>query len=239
MQPNEFLRLFLDVSNDSNNTFELRFEGMPDDARMEFKLSDMVNYPGDLMIFGAQSSALRSYQSLFKDKSNVAYIHHIYRQFCLETRGDPLATFALTAAYHRKMSLATTETTQSVEKDTIAIADIMSNKITFIGPNKSDFINRLDNLFKKALESSIAQFQNYNDPLIPEDILSEYMDEVKSSKSIGLVHVWQALSSMRAIRSNETRSEHLVHLKEMQVFVQLLSLARQADPQRLVHWALL
>ncbi len=236
MQPNEFLRLFLDVSNDSNNTFELCFEGMPDDARIEFKLSDMVNYPGGLMIFGAQSSALRSYQSLFKDKSNVAYIHHIYRQFCLETRGDPLATFALMAAYHRKMSLATTETTQSVEKDTIT--DIMSNKITFIGPNKSDFFNRFDNLFKKALESSIAQFQNYNDPLIPEDILSEYMDEVKSSKSIGLVHVWQALSSMRAIRSNETRSEHLVHLKEMQVFAQLLSLARQADPQRLVHWAL-
>jgi len=48
LQQEEFLRLFLDESDEANNTFELRFEGMPDDARMKFKWNDMVNYPGDL-----------------------------------------------------------------------------------------------------------------------------------------------------------------------------------------------
>lgn len=177
MQQDEFLRLFLDEDDESNNTFELRFVGMPDDAKIEFKLSDLVDYPGDLMIFGARSTALRSYQSLFKDKTNPTYIHHIYQQFCLETRGDTLATFALTAAYLRKMANATTKTTKIIEADTMA--DIINNKMTFLGPEKSIFFDRLDNLFKKALKDSIAQFQNLTEPLVPEEVLSEYMDKVK------------------------------------------------------------
>ena len=234
MQQDEFLQLFLDESVESNNTFELKFEGLPDDDRMKFKWSDMVGYAGDLLIFGKRSS-LRSYQNLFTDKTNVIYIHHIYRQFCRETCGDVLATFALTTAYHRKMSIVSTETAEKIVADTVE--DIMKNKMTFIGREKSAFFEELDTFFKNAIEGSIAQFRNLNDPLVPQDVLIEFMDRVKSDESIGLTHVWQALSNMRAIRSNETRSDHLVHSKEMQVFFQLLSLARQADPQRLIHWA--
>ena len=236
MQQDEFLNLFLDEGDESNNTFRLQFVGMPDGYVMEFKLSDLVEHPGDLMIFGKRSTAaLRSYQSLFKDKTNPTYIHHIYQQFCLETRGDTLATLALTTAYLRKMADITTKTTKAIEAN--SVEDMIRNEMTFLGREKSAFFEELDTLFKKAIESSIAQFRNLNDPLVPQDVLIGFMDRVKSDESIGLTHVWQALSNMRAIRSNETRSDHLVHSKEMQVFFQLLSLARQADPQRLIHWA--
>ena len=37
MQQDEFLNLFLDEGDESNNTFKLRIVGMPDDYVMEFK----------------------------------------------------------------------------------------------------------------------------------------------------------------------------------------------------------
>ena len=64
MQQDEFLNLFLDEGDESNNTFKLRFVGIPDDYVMEFKKIEWLGWapPGDLMIFGKRSTAaLRSY----------------------------------------------------------------------------------------------------------------------------------------------------------------------------------
>mmetsp|Transcript_10308 Transcript_10308/g.15602 ORF Transcript_10308/g.15602 Transcript_10308/m.15602 type:complete len:431 (-) Transcript_10308:285-1577(-) len=92
--------------------FELRFEGTsstssgdspsPSDAAMKINWRDMIEYPSDIMIFGPQSTTIRSFDRLFKGKSTLEYIHHIHRQFSLEVRGDTEASLALIVAYQTR-----------------------------------------------------------------------------------------------------------------------------------------
>lgn len=71
---------------DGEGGFDLRFEGTAplsvdgqSDIIMKIKWRDMVEFPSSIMIFGPRSHSIRSFNSLFKDKPKVDYIHHIHR----------------------------------------------------------------------------------------------------------------------------------------------------------------
>jgi len=83
---------------------------MPGDNRlMKIRWKDLFDYPSDIMIFGRQSRAIRSFSSLFIDKPKVDYIHHIHRQFAQEVLGDAVLALALIAAYESKRRIVSTE----------------------------------------------------------------------------------------------------------------------------------
>jgi len=215
----------------SDEGFEIRFEGMPEDFAMKFEWSDMVDSPLDLMIFGAKDAAPRLYSSLFKNKSNPIYIHFIYRELALETRGDGEATLALTSAYHLKNSVVFKENAvKSIAKAEKEIIESM----TFTGDaKKEDYFAKVDKAFEGTLRNCLVTFQDYNAILLPKELLIDFMEEAQ----VIFKTAWKALSNMRGIKEDHERYADLVPAKQFRVFFQLLSLARQANDKRLIHWA--
>ncbi|KAK1743298.1 hypothetical protein QTG54_005919 [Skeletonema marinoi] len=215
----------------SDTGFEIRFEGMSEDFVMKFKWSDMVDSPLDLMIFGVKDTTTRSYSRLFKDKSNPIYIHFIYRELALETRGDVEATLALTSAYHLKNSVVVKEdAVKSIAKAEKEIIESM----TFTGDaKKEDYFAKVDKAFEGTLRNCLVTFQDYNAILLPKELLIDFMEEAQ----VIFKTAWKALGNMRGIKEDHERYADLVPAKQFRVFFQLLSLARQANDKRLIHWA--
>jgi hypothetical protein len=124
VEEDKFVSLFLDT-NVENNGFQLRVEGLSDDFAMDFKWSDMVNHPVDLMIFGKRKRKLRSFQNRFRKKSNPWYLQHVYRQFAEETRGDVNAASRLTMAYLERKNEVANDDVKKIE--TVTKKDIINN----------------------------------------------------------------------------------------------------------------
>ena len=183
--------------------FELRFEGTPSSmASIKIKWSDMVEYPSDIMIFGKQSTAIRSFDRLFRGKSTLDYIHHIYRQFSLEVRGDTEASLALIVAYQTRRLIVSTESEKisntNTERSLIA-------SMSFLGEEQSEFFQRVDDTFKGAIKTSLATFQVYNEPIVCRERMIELMEEAQAKFPI----VWKALDNMRGV-SARSRASHLL-----------------------------
>lgn len=215
--------------------FELSYKdgtsSMPGDNRlMKIRWRDLFDYPSDIMIFGRQSRTIRSFSSLFIDKPKVDYIHHIHRQFAQEVLGDAVQSLALIAAYESKRRIVSTENEKiSNEKSEKSLMLSMN----FLGHEQSAFFKKVDDTFKGAIETSLANYQNYKDPIVSNDKMIEFMEEAQQL----FPYIWTALANMRGINADWSRGNHLVVSKQKQVFYQLMSQARQADPRRLVHWA--
>lgn len=172
---------------------------------------DMVECPGDLMIFGPRSTSIRSYSSIFIDKTRLEYIHHIHRQFSLETLGDTEATLALNTAYETKKAITMREDAKILaERREKGLIDAMN----FLGGEQSAFLQRIDDTFKGALENSLVRFQEYNEPIVSKEKIVEFMEEAHVMFPVVLA----ALCSMRGVELNEERSKHLVESKLIQVF---------------------
>jgi len=214
--------------------FDLVFAGVQTKRNkintLKFAWRDMVDYAEDLMIFGRKHKTARDFLRLFRDRDSLTYQHHILRQFALETRGDVTAANALTAAYYMKRSFIANDDLS--KQDTNAI-DSICNKMTFTGRKKTKFFKKVDNIFRRALENTLSEFQIYTLALIPLEQLEELMKE-----AIKLFpEIWKGLCKMRNINPNYSRGKELILSKQLQVFFQLLSSARQADPKRLVYWS--
>ena len=214
--------------------FDLKFIGVKSRKKkndvLKFKWKDMVDNAEDLMIFGRKHKTARDFLRLFRDRDSLTYQHHIFRQFALETQGDVTAANALTAAYYMKRTLIAEDDLK--KQDTNAI-DFICNQMMFTGPKKTKYFNKVDDIFKSALENTLSEFQIYTLALIPLEKLEELMEEAIEL----FLEIWKGLCKMRNINPNYSRGKELVLSKQLQVFFQLLSSARQADPKRLVYWS--
>ena len=173
--------------------FELRFEGtssMSENSTMKIKWRDMVEYPGDIMVFGPRITTIRSFSSLFIDKQNLDYIHHIFRQLALEVRGDTVASLALIGAYQEKRAIVYAENEKiSSEKTEKRLIDAM----TFLGVEQSNFFQKVDDTFRGAIDTCLVSFQVFSEPIVSRERIIDMMEECQQLFPI----VWKALENLR------------------------------------------
>ena len=145
--------------------FAMKFEGVPaPKAVMHFQWRDMVDSADDLLIFGAKKGTARSYGGLFRFKSNSSYLHHIYRQLADEARGDVSAAHAVSSVYFQKrMAVSETERETQAKK---YVGAVSKDEMTFLGPEKTEFFDEIDDTFEKALKKSMISFQDYSETIV-------------------------------------------------------------------------
>ena len=78
----------------------IAFDGT--DEKLTPKWSMVVNDAQSLMFFGKPFQNFRSFDELFRLRSDVEWSHHIFRQFAAEYKGDARASSLLFAIYNRR-----------------------------------------------------------------------------------------------------------------------------------------
>ena len=75
------------------------------DVKLMFKWYDILNNPRDIMLFGKPFATNRPLDYLFINKTNLQYIHHIFRHLADQFYGDSRISALLYAAYQKKRSI--------------------------------------------------------------------------------------------------------------------------------------
>ena len=73
------------------------------DETMTFSWKDVIDRCEDVMFFGRPFDGVRPFDDLFKNKKDVEYAHHVFRQFASEYKGDARASAQLYAAYQKRL----------------------------------------------------------------------------------------------------------------------------------------
>ena len=66
---------------------------------------DMIEHPDNIMFFGKRLFNTRSFDKYFRFKSDVRHLHHNFRQFAAELKGDSRASALLYATYQKRLRL--------------------------------------------------------------------------------------------------------------------------------------
>ena len=64
---------------------------------------DIVELASKYMLFGAPFDSSRSFEPIFRLKSDIEYAHHVFRKLAVEYRGDSRASYALYAQYQKRV----------------------------------------------------------------------------------------------------------------------------------------
>ncbi len=84
---------------DKSGRFKFALDG-PDNVNINCRWKSLVDRPMDAMFFGTPAGATnRTFYQLFKDKHTLPYCFRIYKQFAIETWGDPLAAGKLSSEF--------------------------------------------------------------------------------------------------------------------------------------------
>lgn len=95
------------------------------------------------------------------------------------------------------------------------------------------FIKVFNNYCRQAFYHSITSFQQYSKPLILHSDWENFLDRAKFI----FKKPWRLLMSFRNVHHDD--SPELINYKERQVFCQILSLIRTANPKYLMYWSLI
>ena len=86
--------------NNVGGGFVLSFDGYTD-GNFTIAWKDLVDKADMLMLFGRPFASTRPFDVIFRNRKNLQYVHHIFRQLSTELRGDSVASSQLYAAYQK------------------------------------------------------------------------------------------------------------------------------------------
>ena len=110
------------------------------------------------MFFGKPFQNFRSFDELFRLRSDVEWSHHIFRQFAAEYKGDARASSLLFAIYNRRQR----ETVVRKLKEAEAARDGVLDKSTFDTSNAKVFAKLFDELCRRSFINTLTKFNDYN-----------------------------------------------------------------------------
>ena len=214
-------KAYLDESSEYD--FKVVFENCPGYMHLKLKWKDMVDHAGHLLMFGPKNCKPRSYNKLFDKKKNLNYLHHIFLQFARETSGDMFASLLLSTAYRHRVN----ELNSTPE----GVSERMELNLT--GNKKgAEFLLRFDNHVKEKMEETLVTFQDISSPIV-------YIADLINFANEAWEYFPDQMAALAGMRNINNRNEKLLESKRLQIFINFLSHARQADPRRLVHWSLI
>ena len=199
------------------------------DISLPIAWQDSIDHPDHIMFFGRRLYATRSFDKYFRFKSNVHHLHHDFRQFAAEYKGDSRVSALLYAAYQKRLRLIYEHRLNCASATNAGLFD----KQTWNTPQAKLFRKLFNDLCKYAFFYTMAEYQDYTDPILNR---ADFLNFVELAKSV-FEPQWRFLVSLRRI--NPSDSNALKTFKERQVFCQILAMQRLANVQELSHWALI
>ena len=184
------------------------------------------------MLFGRPFASTRPFDVIFRNRKNLQYVHHIFRQLSTELRGDSVASSQLYAAYQKQCCCVY----KLMRDEALTEKYSMLDKIHFNTKPAQVFRRCFDMLCKNAFINCLTRWNDYTQPIIRDEDFLRYQEAAK--------HVfdrqWRFLASTRGL--NRRRSEMtpaLIAYKERQVFCQILTLMSISNRRELCHWRLI
>ena len=219
---------FITLYENNSGGFRVSFDGVPG-SKLMLSWKSIVESATEYIFFGLAHASNRPMDYLFYRKHSLQWCHHILRHFSEQYYGDIKQSSLLLAAYHKARAVVF----EKREKEAMLREAGLFNQQTLLTDEGKAFINVFDNHCRHAFYDSITSFQNYSQPLILVQDWENFIDVAK----FVFEKPWRLLMSFRNIRHDD--SPELINYKERQVFCQILSLIRAANPKYLTFWSLI
>jgi hypothetical protein len=168
-------RRFFDVYRNMDGCFAVQFEGT--EFSMPFSWRYLIENPKKVMFFGPAFHGVRAFKNLFRYKTNMQYVHHIFRNMADECFGDARASALLYATYHKHIS----DIAFKLVAKANAERDGVLAKATFDTPQAKLFCKIFNKLCRNSFIFSLIYFQDYSQPIVSSQ---DFLNFLKLSKGI-------------------------------------------------------
>ena len=166
------------------------------DIALPIAWRDTIEHPDNIMFFGKRLFNTRSFDKYFRYRSDVPYLHHGFRQFAAEFKGDSRASALLYAAYQKRLRLICDQRLNCALAANAGLFD----KQTWNTPQAKLFRKLFNNLCKYAFFYTMAEYQDYSHSIVNK---VDFLNFVELAKSV-FDPQWRFLISLRKINSSDS-----------------------------------
>ena len=201
------------------------------DITMPLPWSKIIEDADEFLFFGKPHDRTRPYYRCFRNKNTFEYLHHIFLQLSMETRGDAIQSSQLFSAYNRRRNEVYED---MLRKRDAQLADVIPAVVNVDA--EGDFYDDFNDLCKKAFTRCVSEYNDYTQPIISVCSFNDFFKKIPSI----VPSQWAHLCGLRGIDVTSNKYKFDVDCPKLrQIFFQILLLKRMINPQKLVFWAMI